>query len=134
MKQIVSGVEYLHDEGILHRDIKLGNILMKGDTVKIADFGLAISFHDNEVPRSICGTPNFLAPEVYRIKLHSTASDIWAVGCVLFSLLAGENPFPYSGMPATGERIMRMDYTIPIHVTDHSRDTIQSLLEEDYTK
>ena len=101
MKQVISGVEYLHKEGILHRDIKLGNILIKSSTVKLADFGLAIKYRDNEVPRQLCGTPNFLAPEVYRLKLHSTASDIWAVGCVLYSLLVGQNPFPYTGMPQT---------------------------------
>ena len=71
---------------ILHRDIKLGNILLKDGSAKVADFGLAIDTKKTK-QICICGTPNFLAPEVFQKRQHFATSDIWAAGCVLFCML-----------------------------------------------
>ncbi len=89
-------MHYLHQKRILHRDLKLSNILIDKDRIvnikpqKIADFGLAVSepCDDNRV----CGTPNYIAPEVLQ-KQYSEKSEVWAVGCVLYALATGKPPF-----------------------------------------
>ena len=79
-------MSFLHSLQILHRDIKLGNILLKDGRAKVADFGLAIDTNKTK-QICICGTPNFLAPEVFQKRQHFATSDIWAAGCVLFCML-----------------------------------------------
>lgn len=79
-------MNFLHSLQILHRDIKLGNILLKDGRAKVADFGLAIDTNKTK-QICICGTPNFLAPEVFQKRQHFATSDIWAAGCVLFCML-----------------------------------------------
>ena len=91
--QIAGGMKFLRDSKILHRDIKLGNLFLSADmTVKIGDFGLAIEIEDNTTPR-LCGTPNYMSPEVLDGQGHSVHSDLWSVGCVIYALLCGNPPF-----------------------------------------
>uniref|UniRef100_A0A674ICX4 Protein kinase domain-containing protein n=1 Tax=Terrapene triunguis TaxID=2587831 RepID=A0A674ICX4_9SAUR len=85
LRQIIAGLRYLHQQGIIHRDLKLSNFfLTKNMQVKIGDLGLAT--RDEQAGRRrgvVCGTPNYLAPEVIAKKGHSFQSDIWALGCIM---------------------------------------------------
>ena len=98
LKQIICGLKYLHNKSIIHRDLKLGNILLDKDLiVKLCDFGLATKVIDDERKTTICGTPNYIAPEILnQNKLghgHSFEVDIWSLGVIIFTLLAGRPPF-----------------------------------------
>ncbi|TIC31126.1 Pkinase-domain-containing protein [Wallemia mellicola] len=96
ISQVLEGLQYLHDQGVCHRDIKAANILaIKDGSVKLADFGVATQAHlaDN----SVVGSPFWMAPEVIEQSGASTASDIWSVGCVVIELLEGRPP--YSHLP-----------------------------------
>ena len=93
MSQVLHGLLYLHDQGVIHRDIKGANILTtkKGD-VKLADFGVATrttTLHES----SVVGTPYWMAPEVIELAGATTASDIWSLGCTIIELLDGKPPY-----------------------------------------
>lgn len=110
--QILDGVKYLHDNRIIHRDLKLGNLFLNDQlNVKIGDFGLAtrIDF-DGERKKTLCGTPNYIAPEILNKKGHSYEVDIWSVGCVMFTLLNGQPPFETKTLKDTYARIRNCDY------------------------
>ncbi|KAG0352680.1 Cell cycle serine/threonine-protein kinase cdc5/MSD2, partial [Gamsiella multidivaricata] len=85
MKEIVAGCAYLHHEKIVHRDLKLGNLFLTHDLhVRIGDFGLAAVIQNEERKKTICGTPNYIAPEILfdTGNGHSFEVDIWSVGVI----------------------------------------------------
>lgn len=102
IRQLVDGVAYLHNKGIVHRDLKLENILLQNDSndapIKIADFGLSKCFAPNDVLSTMCGSPQYVAPEILLMSdgisdQYSPACDMWSVGVILFILLSGYSPF-----------------------------------------
>lgn len=95
--QLLAAVEYLHDNRVIHRDLKLGNLFLKpGPVIKLGDFGLAtLVYGENDRKRTICGTPNYIAPEIIAggEKGHSYEVDIWSFGVIMYTLLVGQPPF-----------------------------------------
>uniref|UniRef100_A0A8C2S9E6 Dynactin subunit 5 n=1 Tax=Capra hircus TaxID=9925 RepID=A0A8C2S9E6_CAPHI len=87
LRQIVLGCQYLHGNRVIHRDLKLGNLFLNEDLeVKIGDFGLATKVeYDGERKKTLCGTPNYIAPEVLSKKGHSFEVDVWSIGCIITS-------------------------------------------------
>lgn len=92
--QILCGLKYINERGIIHRDIKPKNILVdERMQSKIADFGLAIKIDDCQQRKRVCGTTNYLPPEVVKgIGLHNK-SDVWALGVTSYNLMFGKQPF-----------------------------------------
>ena len=94
--QICNAIKYLHAHRVIHRDLKLGNLFLNDKMeVKIGDFGLATKLEfDGERKRTICGTPNYIAPEVLEGKHgHSYEVDIWSLGVIIYTLIYGKPPF-----------------------------------------
>ena len=91
-KQLLLAVQYLHDNGIMHRDIKAENILMNGKNIWLSDFGLAVKADRATTP---VGTPAYMAPDFYAGS-YRKSPDVWSVGVVLHLLLKGRFPFPVS--------------------------------------
>ncbi|KAI9042572.1 serine/threonine-protein kinase [Aspergillus affinis] len=93
MSQVLHGLLYLHEQGVIHRDIKGANILTtKQGLVKLADFGVA-SRTTGLSESSVVGTPYWMAPEVIELSGATTASDIWSLGCTVIELLEGRPPY-----------------------------------------
>lgn len=98
--QIMLGVRYLHNLGIVHRDLKLENIMMShqkdGAVPKIVDFGLAKMIGPNESANEPFGTLGYVAPEVLQKKPYTFSCDVWSLGCILYALLSGSLPFDHN--------------------------------------
>lgn len=133
MKQIVDACVFLHNKNIIHRDLKLGNLFLNDDfQVKIGDFGLAtrVDF-DGERKKTLCGTPNYIAPEVLCKKGHSFEVDVWSVGCILYTLLVGKPPFETTSLKETYHRIKKNEYYIPAKVSQAAQILIIKMLRPD---
>ena len=94
--QIINALKYLHAHRIIHRDLKLGNLFLNDKMeIKLGDFGLATKLDfDGEKKRTICGTPNYIAPEVLEGKCgHSYEVDVWSLGVIIYTLIIGKPPF-----------------------------------------
>nr|XP_003699289.1 PREDICTED: serine/threonine-protein kinase polo [Megachile rotundata] len=131
MKQILEGVNYLHQNRIIHRDLKLGNLFLNDDLqVKIGDFGLATRLeHDGERKKTLCGTPNYIAPEILTKAGHSYEVDIWSIGCIMYTLLVGKPPFETSSLRETYARIKQVQYKIPTHINTVAMNMISNMLQ-----
>lgn len=91
--QIFSGLEYLCNNNILHRDIKPHNILIKNGNVKISDFGFAKAFEKNELITTFCGSPLYMAPEIIKKREYNSKSDIWSLGVIVYELFLKKHPY-----------------------------------------
>lgn len=132
--QIAVACQYLHSNNIIHRDLKLGNLFLNDDMeVKIGDFGLATKVDfAGERKKTLCGTPNYIAPEILGKKGHSFEVDVWSLGCILFTLLVGKPPFETSNLKDTYARIKRNEYFIPPdRMSPQARNLTQKLLQAD---
>lgn len=112
---VVLGLQYLHDNKIIYRDLKLDNLLLdEQGFVKIADFGLCkekIGYGDTT--GTFCGTPEFLAPEVLTQTLYTRAVDWWGLGVLIFEMLVGESPFSGDTEEEVFDSIVNHDVLYP---------------------
>ncbi|XP_033498464.1 serine/threonine-protein kinase PLK4 [Epinephelus lanceolatus] len=133
MHQIVKGMLYLHTHGILHRDLTLSNLLLTSNmNIKIADFGLATQLKlPNEKHFTMCGTPNYISPEVATRSAHGLESDVWSLGCMFYAFLMGRPPFDTDTVKHTLSKVVLGDYEMPSHVSLEAQDLIHQLLQRD---
>lgn len=96
MYQLLLAIIYLHRNKIVHRDLKLGNLfLSKNMSIKLGDFGLAVKLKSEEEKRyTVCGTPNYIAPEILNEECgYQYSADVWSLGVILYVLIIGKPPF-----------------------------------------
>uniref|UniRef100_A0A8C5DY34 Serine/threonine-protein kinase PLK3 n=1 Tax=Gouania willdenowi TaxID=441366 RepID=A0A8C5DY34_GOUWI len=130
LRQIVSGLKYLHEQEILHRDLKLGNFFVSESMeLKVGDFGLAAKLEPaGNRRKTICGTPNYLSPEVLNKQGHGCESDIWALGCVMYTMLLGRPPFETTNLKETYRCIREARYSLPSSLSLQAKQLITGLL------
>ncbi|KAK2494005.1 hypothetical protein MC885_014561 [Smutsia gigantea] len=157
LRQILSGLKYLHQRGILHRDLKLGEtpgpvgyrvgeaermesdiplsphpgnfFITENMELKIGDFGLATRLEPPEHrKKTICGTPNYVAPEVLQRQGHGPEADVWSLGCVMYTLLCGSPPFETVDLKETYRCIKQVHYTLPVSLSLPARQLLGAIL------
>lgn len=140
LSQVVNGLLYLHSNNIMHRDISMSNLLLTASMhIRISDFGLATQIIGSNVGNSsshttLCGTPNYISPEVASRSSHGLKTDVWSLGCLLFTILVGRPPFDTNGVKSTLTQVVMGNFTIPEHISAEARDLIQRLLCKDPIK
>jgi aurora kinase, other len=141
---MADALHYLHSKHVIHRDIKPENLLigMQGE-LKIGkssvvlyqyilinpsgDFGWSVHAPSNR-RTTLCGTLDYLPPEMVEHKPHTAAVDLWALGVLCYEFLSGAPPFEeLSGARATHRRIARVDFTVPEHVSAEATDLIKKV-------
>ena len=124
-------LEYLHTHGIVYRDIKPDNILIDEDGyLKLADFGMSKMLKDQEKAFSLCGTPEYFAPEIITREGHNKSADWWSYGILLYEMLYGIPPFYSKNTEKMFELITKAKLKFPqkIEVSDDAKDLIKKLL------
>jgi len=142
VKSITEAVAYLHDNGIVHRDLKPENVLFRttdeDSDLLIADFGLSriIDSETFHILTTTCGTPGYMAPEIFKKLGHSKPVDMWAIGVITYFLLCGYTPFDRENNVEEMHAILRADYKFepPEYwegITETAKDFIRKLLTID---
>jgi len=127
-RQIASALDYCHSKNIIHRDLKPENCLvsLRGE-VKIADFGWGV--HTTKSRQTMCGTPDYLAPEMVLGHSHNHNVDTWTLGIMCYEMLTGHPPFESKTMQETQTKIAAMKYKMPKHVSKEAKDLIVKMLQ-----
>jgi serine/threonine protein kinase len=130
LRQIISGIQCLHEKcGILHRDLKCENVLLdRNDNIRIIDFGLShtLETHLHE----LCGTANYLPPEMVHRQDYGTGVDIWAAGVILYAMTAGHLPFANSPSDRVSKAIIYADPVFPDHFSSDLCDLLSKMLHK----
>ena len=135
-RQIIQGIKYIHSRGIVHRDIKLENILLDlNNIVKICDFGVGRLIKPNTILKDQCGTPVYMAPEIIKGEgYHGFPVDIWSAGVALYIMLSGNLPFNKDKEHDLEYSILNYDIKEIKDVSPEANNLLKNILMKDPNK
>jgi serine/threonine protein kinase len=142
--QVAGAIKYMHSKGIIHRDLKMGNIFLDRQmNAKVGDFGLAalvVTGKDMQTIRrtTLCGTPNYIAPEILEKgrQGHDHMVDIWSLGIIMFAMLTSKPPFQSTSTDEIYRRAKERDYEWPVpettnkYISAEAKDLVATMLED----
>ncbi|XP_021292404.1 serine/threonine-protein kinase AtPK2/AtPK19-like [Herrania umbratica] len=130
--EIVSAVSHLHKCGIVHRDLKPENILVDADGhVMLTDFGLAKEIDESSRSNSMCGTTEYMAPEILQSKGHNKDADWWSIGILLYEMLTGQPPFTHANRQKLHQRIIQEKVKLPPFLSTEAHSLLKGLLQKE---
>ena len=134
IKDVISAVYFMHNmkPPIIHRDIKPENVLLsEGLVAKLTDFGWSNYIQEDEVRKTVCGTPIYLAPEIWMEKGHDETVDIWCIGVLLFELVTSTVPFQGNDIDTLKENILKVKINWPKDINTDAKNLIMKILKID---
>lgn len=124
--QVADALNYCHLNNVIHRDLKPENILLtEDDNIKLADFGW--SAHTYNRRQTMCGTLDYLPPEMVKGKAYDESVDQWCLGILCYEFLVGSPPFEARDTQMTYDKILRLEVHFPKHLSYGARDLINSV-------
>ena len=134
--QVAMAIQQIHSQSMLHRDIKSANVLiMSNGLVKLADFGFSRQYEDtvsSAVAKTFCGTPYYLAPELWKNRRYSNKAEVWSLGVFLYELLALDRPFQSPTLKGLFDVVVAGKYpALPAQYTKQARNLVATLLDTD---
>lgn len=134
--KLISAIKYCHKNRIIHRDIKMENIMITDSLdIKLIDFGFSVKLTSNQRLTSFCGTPSYVPPEVIAKKVgYGVSADIWSLGILLYAMLCGSYPFKGSTEDELYCKIQRGIYNVSEDISSSAKRLIHLMLKLDPTK
>ncbi|KAF6752759.1 CAMK/CAMKL/MARK protein kinase [Ephemerocybe angulata] len=134
--QLCLAVAYLHDNGIVHRDLKLENVLLdERCRVKLGDFGFTREYERGSYMETFCGTTGYASPEMLQgRKYQGPEVDVWSLGIILYCLLTGTLPFDDDDEDVMRQKIIKEDFEDPAWLSLEARDLLLNVLQKDVAK
>lgn len=129
-RQIVSAVDYLHKNSIVHRDLKIENIVIDhNDNVKIIDFGLSNFFDNTSLLQTFCGSLYFAAPELLMgMQYNGPEVDVWSLGVILYVMLCGKVPFDDESVKELQSKIKEASLVFDVNISEDGKDLISKMV------
>jgi serine/threonine-protein kinase len=133
LSQVAAGLEAVHAQGVVHRDIKPSNIMIMADsTVKLTDFGVAHAADDPSLTSHgvMVGSPSYMSPEQAQGEPATAGSDVWALGVLLYHMLAGKMPFTAETVPSVLYKIVHEDPEFPASLSEETSAVLRKALDK----